>query len=540
MEKMLWQGEKLFIQGRIEEAQEVFRELLEQNPGHPDILNNIGVIHCSNKAFDQAETCFVRALETNGNHFNALNNLSKVYEAREEWEKAAAYLEQYMRLKGNDSELQKRLSGIYAHLKEGAETPDWLNTVLNPAPPGTAVIRGISGPGRPDDPSPQEPPHKNPAVSPRTNTRPMVSIGLPVYNGEELLRESIESLLSQDFKDFELIISDNGSMDSTPDICAEYAKMDQRITYHRMEDNIGAIRNFTRTLNSADSPFFMWASHDDLHQTGFISRCLDRITRDPSIALVYAATEMVDKNNKSQGVVRDSFQVDQEEPVERFRRLIWNLGLCNMFYGLYRTRALRKATSLRRNLYRAYDNLLLAEIALSGKIVQLDEALFIRRTTRNRNLTLEELNANLINTFDSYKMTEGITFPHCRLAYAHFELIHESDLSDSEKNYLLGEIRDCFKTRFGYRMLTEIDRALNLINQGTYFYTWDKKSSGFAHTDSLHALNNYRINNLIKVLQEAAFIYPELHQIQEALTLCLQAMRHDTHMGEKQQELPVN
>ena len=68
---------------------------------------------------------------------------------------------------------------------------------------------------------------------------PRLSIGLPVYNGENFLAESIESLLGQSYEDFELIISDNASTDGTEDICRSYAQQDSRIRYIRQPHNIG-------------------------------------------------------------------------------------------------------------------------------------------------------------------------------------------------------------------------------------------------------------------------------------------------------------
>ena len=72
---------------------------------------------------------------------------------------------------------------------------------------------------------------------------PLLTIGLPVYNGERFLKTTIESILNQSFKDFELIIVDNASEDMTEEICKEYAAKDKRIHYHRNPDNIGAAPN---------------------------------------------------------------------------------------------------------------------------------------------------------------------------------------------------------------------------------------------------------------------------------------------------------
>ena len=62
---------------------------------------------------------------------------------------------------------------------------------------------------------------------------PRLSIGLPVFNGEDYLREALDALLGQTFEDFELIISDNASTDQTPNICESYRKQDSRIRYFR-------------------------------------------------------------------------------------------------------------------------------------------------------------------------------------------------------------------------------------------------------------------------------------------------------------------
>ena len=69
---------------------------------------------------------------------------------------------------------------------------------------------------------------------------PLVSIGMPVYNGEKYIREALDSLLAQTFTDFELIISDNASTDATEIICREYAAHYPQIRYVRQRVNRGA------------------------------------------------------------------------------------------------------------------------------------------------------------------------------------------------------------------------------------------------------------------------------------------------------------
>ena len=78
---------------------------------------------------------------------------------------------------------------------------------------------------------------------------PLVSIGLPVYNGERYLAEAIESLLAQDYQNIEIIICDNASIDTTPQICQQFQQKDSRIQYFQNKTNIGASNNFNRTFN---------------------------------------------------------------------------------------------------------------------------------------------------------------------------------------------------------------------------------------------------------------------------------------------------
>ena len=93
---------------------------------------------------------------------------------------------------------------------------------------------------------------------------PLVSIGMPVYNGEKYIKDALDSLLAQSFTNFELIISDNCSGDSTRKICEAYEKKDSRIRYIRQIQNLGASCNFQFVFKEAVGNFYMWAAHDDL------------------------------------------------------------------------------------------------------------------------------------------------------------------------------------------------------------------------------------------------------------------------------------
>src|SRR3954470_15735733 len=88
---------------------------------------------------------------------------------------------------------------------------------------------------------------------------PLVSIGLPVYNGARYIAEALESLLAQTYTAFELIISDNGSTDATRSICEEFAARDGRVRYVRHETNRGLAWNWNHVFELSRRPYFKWS-----------------------------------------------------------------------------------------------------------------------------------------------------------------------------------------------------------------------------------------------------------------------------------------
>ncbi len=208
--------------------------------------------------------------------------------------------------------------------------------------------------------------------------KPALSVGLPVYNGERYLRKSLGSLLNQDFEDFELIISDNGSSDETEAICREFARKDHRIRYLRSDENRGATWNFRRVVELSQGDFFKYAAYDDECYPTMFSRCMEVMrTGDPAIGLVYAQSEMIDENSAviphEGGLNWDRVCTAARTPHERLAHVIWRALHGHAQYGVIRSSFLRRARPYGSI---AADWALLAELAMMGKIVEVPEVLF--------------------------------------------------------------------------------------------------------------------------------------------------------------------
>ncbi|HWM05002.1 MAG TPA: glycosyltransferase family 2 protein, partial [Actinophytocola sp.] len=126
------------------------------------------------------------------------------------------------------------------------------------------------------------------------STVPRLSIGLPVYNGEEYLAESLDALLGQSYEDFELIITDNASIDGTEAICRRYVWQDSRVRYERLPKNIGAANNHNYVFSLTRGELFKWASHDDLYGRDLLRRCVDALDAHPEMILAHAWSAFID------------------------------------------------------------------------------------------------------------------------------------------------------------------------------------------------------------------------------------------------------
>lgn len=167
----------------------------------------------------------------------------------------------------------------------------------------------------------------------------IVSIGLPVYNGEKYIEEAINSVTSQTFLDFELIISDNGSTDKTEDICRIYAKKDQRINYIRQPKNLGIHFNSNFVLQKAKGQYYTWLAHDDALEKNFLEQTIKYLDNNKNCFIVTSDFESIDESGKTIRIeklenIRDNipWEVRAEE---FFKYPMKNEYFC--FYGLFRT-----------------------------------------------------------------------------------------------------------------------------------------------------------------------------------------------------------
>lgn len=206
----------------------------------------------------------------------------------------------------------------------------------------------------------------------------LVSIGLPVYNGERSVGRVLDSLLRQDYENIELIISDNASTDKTEEICRSYAAKDPRVRYHRNETNLGQKHNFQYVIKASSGRYFMWAAHDDLWEPGFVSKLMEAFEASDDVLLSCCDYDVL------------YHQSGRFEPHGMpLPRLSWKQSVFEnavamltrphspFIYGIFKTEALKSISTIwRKAVFDFGDLVVLNVVTLSGKVNLTEEVLF--------------------------------------------------------------------------------------------------------------------------------------------------------------------
>lgn len=220
---------------------------------------------------------------------------------------------------------------------------------------------------------------------------PRVSLGMPVYNGEDFLANAIESVLAQSFGDFELLISDNSSTDHTAEICLEYAARDARVRYCRNPQNVGLVNNHNLLVARSTGEYFMWIAHDDALHKDYLARCVDLLDSNPDAVLCFAKTANIGGDGQPlapgenpRRTLPEAFKTNASDLRVRFRDIIHLSHACDPVYGVIRCNALHQ-TRL-HGKYADSDRVFLAELALRGRFLMVPEPLFFHREHEQRSV----------------------------------------------------------------------------------------------------------------------------------------------------------
>lgn len=209
--------------------------------------------------------------------------------------------------------------------------------------------------------------------------RPLVTIGMPVYNGERYLAEALESALAQDYTSLEVVLCDNASTDDTEQIVRRFAS-DPRLRYIRNPANIGSRANFDLTLAEAQGKYFTWLAHDDvLSDPRYISLAVEQLEVHPDVVLVASAFALLDLEGPGSTTVVDLSEIHPDRPWREARKALldWPSNSADYaVYGVFRRETLVRVPIKTRKVrgrptVKYWVRPFLAEMCVFGRVVAL-------------------------------------------------------------------------------------------------------------------------------------------------------------------------
>lgn len=220
---------------------------------------------------------------------------------------------------------------------------------------------------------------------------PLVSIGMPVYNGETFLEEALTSLLAQEYTNFELIILDNLSEDRTREICLKYAEKDARIRYVLDEKRRNGFDGVMRAVSLAKGKYYLPACDDDLWDKSYLSQLVRALEKDEGIGLAYSNGFFVNeggvKSSRPLLSSESALYKTTNSKVYNFCSYLLLRHVVPLALGLFRMEVLRN--TLPFVMFDAtmadVDNLHVLKLLTTTKVQCLNETLLYYRVYPNKN-----------------------------------------------------------------------------------------------------------------------------------------------------------
>lgn len=202
----------------------------------------------------------------------------------------------------------------------------------------------------------------------------LVSIGLPTYNRQSVIRRALDSLLRQTYQNLEIIISDDGSKDDTEKIIDEYKAKDNRIKYFKQDVNLGNKKNFYFVLEKSTGEYFMRAADDDWWNKNCVEKLVGALETHREYAIAVSSFDCVYNNGEIEW--QQLFQGDNElTPLSNYqlyrRVLLRKRGMDHINYGVIKTDLLKKVLSKLYEGNRGWDAILCAELVMASRVYSI-------------------------------------------------------------------------------------------------------------------------------------------------------------------------
>lgn len=240
----------------------------------------------------------------------------------------------------------------------------------------------------------------------KKSMEPEICVGIPCFNEEEFIEETIKSLMQQSYENVRFIISDNASTDKTVEIISDFIKNDKRFTLIQQEKNIGALENFKFVFDQATSEYFMWMGAHDKISENYFSECFSLMQSSPDVSMVIGMPQAL-INDHDKGVVKAAiYNFDETNKVNRYINSVMQLANCTVIHSIFNRNFL---TNFEFEKIPSWDHIVISRLLWFGKLAYANKACYSRRyflersTSSNERLFGEPAQSNRSGFYRSYE-----------------------------------------------------------------------------------------------------------------------------------------
>lgn len=273
---------------------------------------------------------------------------------------------------------------------------------------------------------------------------PLVTIGMPIYNEERFLENSLASLRGQDYPNIQILISDNASTDRTGEIALQATREDSRVQYSRTQSNIGSAANFRRVADMAEGKYFMWAAGHDEWSDDLVSASVAALESAENASLAFAKSQWI--NEVGEGDDRDTDYPDTRGMTlfSRFFTVFW--GNMHPVLGVIRLDNLRRTRSIQS--FAGADLVLLSDLVLMGDFVRAEKTWWHRRDVRVKESHSERMKRYRSSEYGQSTTALDRRFPLLKLPLALIGVVVNARISWLHKIALLMVLLPCLPVRY--------------------------------------------------------------------------------------------
>lgn len=313
-----------------------------------------------------------------------------------------------------------------------------------------------------------------------------INILMATYNGRRYLRQQLDSILNQTYSNFRLLVSDDGSTDSTLKILEEYETKDRRVEIYRQEKNIGIVANFEFLINKVRSEYFMFADQDDIWREDKIEKTLNKMEETNS-DLVYSDLEVV--NSRLKPLAPSYWELKGFNSKIKKYNNFESLYLNNFITGctmMVKSKWINEFLPLPKDSkYVLHDYWISLVVSQSGKISYIDEKLVQYRQHTNNKVGSKT------------KSEELETLDEIRDLFINVKIEHFKIFVDNEKVFKSDKIKSLNQEALVYFEKLKNIKNINLSKLGLFFKL-------YKYEDFKYKMKNFLILNL-PILARIAF-----------------------------------